>query len=325
MELLMEDVKNKVPYTVILTHDIDVLSLKELPLFGKTFWGFIYRCLVVNFQRFVTGRLKLVEYLESVKYALFSPFIKLGLVTDPWKESLRVMLDIEKKYGVCSTLFFIPYPRRPGHTPDGVSAPSNRAAHYNLYAYKTLLLTLEREGWEVGIHGIDAYRNIESAREELSIFKELLPNKNNFGIRMHWLYHKGEETWKILDEVGYTYDATYGWNDKIGYPGNQYYPFIPECAKELLVLPLNIQDGALLSEQYQNLSNIEAWNEIQGVLEKARAKKAVVTVLWHNNSFVAPRYWGWLYEKIIQRAKNDGARIMRAIDLIDEFKRREKN
>jgi peptidoglycan/xylan/chitin deacetylase (PgdA/CDA1 family) len=279
--------------------------------------------LVVNFKRFITGQLKLVEYLESVKYALLSPFIKLGWVTDPWKESLRVMLDIENKYGIRSTLFFIPYPKRPGYKPDGFPAPRNRAAYYNLYEYKTLLLTLEENGWEVGIHGIDAYRDIESATNELSIFKELLSNKNNFGIRMHWLYHRGEETWKILDEVGYAYDATYGWNDKIGYPGNRYYPFIPECAKGLVVLPLNIQDGALLSEQYQNLSNREAWDKVKKVFEEAKVKKAVITILWHNNSFVAPRYWGWLYERIIEQAKSDGARIMRAIDLINEFKRRE--
>jgi peptidoglycan/xylan/chitin deacetylase (PgdA/CDA1 family) len=237
------------------------------------------------------------------------------MAKDPWWESFCIMLEIEKRYGVRSTLFFIPFPRRPGHTPKGKRAPNNRAAYYELEDYRSLLQQLERDGWEVGIHGIDAYRELESAKAELEAIRRLLPGKNRMGIRMHWLYHLGNKTWKILEAAGYAYDATFGWNDRVGFPGGQYRPFIPKEIS-LVVLPLNIQDGALLGEWHQFLEKHEAWQRAEQVLTEAKEVGAVVTVLWHNNSFAAPRYWGWLYERILQRAKKDGACICRASDVV---------
>lgn len=313
----------KAPYILVLTHDIDVLSLKELPLAGKTFWGFVYRCLIVNLRRLLTQRIRFREYLDSLKYVMLLPLIKLGLAKDPWQVSLQVMLEIEKRYGVRSTLFFIPFPRRPGHTPEGKPASINRAAHYKLGKYKEMLQQFEQEGWEVGVHGIDAYLSLESAKAELEALKKSLPEKDKVGIRTHWLYHRGGETWKVLDKAGYTYDATFGWNDRVGFPDGRYGPFKPDGLRNLVVLPLNIQDGALLGEWHQFLGNEEAWQQVQQVLREAKERNAVVTVLWHNNSFVAPRYWGWLYEKIIQKAQEDGAYICRGIDVAEMFNKGE--
>ena len=315
---------SEVPYILVLTHDIDVLSLKELSLSSRTFWGFAYRCLIVNSRRVLSRRLSLREYLDSLKQALFLLLIKLGLAPDPWEKGLRVILKIERQHDVRSTFFFIPFSRQPGHTPEGRPAPSNRAAHYKLEKYKDVLQQLEQGGWEVGVHGIDAYRDLERASAELEVIKNLLPEKDKVGIRMHWLYHKGKKTWKILDEAGYVYDATFGWNDQIGFPDEQYGPFKPEGVKNLVVLPLNIQDGALLGEWHQFLNHAEAWQQVKQTLEEAKEHQAVVTILWHNNSFVAPRYWGWLYEKIIQKAKEDGAHICRAIDVVEMFNRGEQ-
>jgi len=313
----------KAPYILVLTHDVDALSLKELPLSGRTFWGFVYRSLVLNFWRFLRHDLGIREYLQSIMYVLLLPLIKLGLARDPWRESLHRMLEIEKQYGVRSTLFFIPIARTPGHTPAGKRAPSNRAAYYELKAYAGLLQQLVGGGWEVGVHGIDAYRDLECAKAELQAFRQLLPENNMVGIRMHWLYHLGEKTWSILEAAGYTYDATFGWNDRIGFPEGQYRPFRPKGISNLVVLPLNVQDGALLGEWHQFLNNEEAWKQVECLLMEAKKLGAVVTVLWHNNSFVAPRFWGWLYERIIQRAQQDGAYICRAIDVVEMFLRSE--
>ena len=327
-EIISGKIRSKVaefqtPYVLVLTHDIDVLSVKELPLSGRTFWGFAYRCLIINSRRLLSQRLSVHEYLDSLKQVLFLPLIKLGLTEDPWQKSLETMLEIEKRYGVRSTIFFIPFPNRPGHTPEVKPAPTNRAAHYKLEKYKDLLQQLEREGWEVGVHGVDAYLDLASAKTELGAFRKLLPEKDKIGIRMHWLYHKGKETWKILDEAGYAYDATFGWNDRVGFPEEQYKPFKPDGVENLVVLPLNIQDGALLGESHQFLRDEEAWHQVEHILEEAKERRATVTILWHNNSFVAPRYWGWLYEKIIQKAKEDGALICRAIDVVEMFNKGE--
>lgn len=311
------------PYILVLTHDIDVLSLKELPVIGRTFWGFVYRCLVINLKRLLSRRLQMSEYIDSLKCILLLPFAKMGVARDPWEEALQVMLEIEERYGVRSTLFFIPFNGKPGHTIEGKPAPHHRASHYRLDRYQELLQELVDRGWEIGVHGIDAYFDLENAQAELAAIKNLISGQSKVGIRMHWLYYKREETWKILDAAGYAYDATLGWNDRIGFPEGWYGPFRPEGIKNLVVLPLNVQDGALLGEWHMDLSNEKAWHQIENVLKEAKEHRAVVTILWHNNSFVAPRYWGWLYEKILQKAKEDCAYICRAIDAVEMFLRGE--
>lgn len=302
------------PYWLILTHDIDLMSLRELPVTGKTFLGFAHRCFIENTLRFIKKRISLSQYLNSMKTFALIPFIKLGLSKDPIAQSMKIMLDIERKYEVRSTLYFMTRTKYEGYAPDGKLAPSNRCAYYELSQYRDFLNQLEKDGWEVGVHGIDSYRSLEDAKKEIQILRDLLPEKKRIGIRMHWLYYKGKETWKILDSAGYYYDSTLGWNDRIGYPEEHYRPFKPtNCS--LIVLPLNIQDGALLS--YPEPPFDETWSRVDKILKEALQHQAVVTILWHNNSFIVPRYWGELYIKIIERAKSDGAVIMRAIDAVD--------
>lgn len=304
-------------YCLVLTHDIDLMSLRELPVTNRSFWGFAYRCLVENALRSAKDRISLAQYLDSLKTSLLMPAIKLGMARDPLEESIQTMLDIERSYGVRSTLYFVPYAKYAGHEPDGSPAPSNRSVYYELSAHRNLLVQLEKEGWEVGVHGVDAYGSLKSAQEEIRVLKDLLPEKTRIGIRMHWLYHKGESSWRALDSAGYCYDATFGWNDRIGYPGEHYKPFKPSNVDKLMVLPLNIQDGALLS--YPEPSKDKVWVQVENILNKALRKQAVVTILWHNNSFAVYRYWTEIYRKIIERAQSDGAKILRAIDAIDLF------
>ncbi len=231
-----------------------------------------------------------------------------------------MMLDVERSYGVRSTLFFIPLCGEPGVIPgNGRSAPRNRAAYYRLDEYRALLQELVRGGWEVGVHGLDAWRSADDARRELEALQEACPVQGRVGIRMHWLYTR-EGMWKDLDEAGYAYDASFGWNDKIGFPGGKYTPFRADGASDLMVLPLNIQDNALLGREYAHQSAREAWRGIENVLDEARRHRAVVTVLWHNNSFVAPRFWGETYEQILRQAKSDGAEILTAGQAVEQFR-----
>ncbi len=298
-------------YSIVLTHDIDVLSLTEIPWTCKTLWGFEYRCLKKSID--VREPLPFLERLRLSVLGLSTPFIKLGLVSDPWGKSLHHMLDIERKYGVRSTLFFIPFANNPGLKPDGHQAPSNRAGHYDLDQYQPMLRRLAEEGWEIGIHGIDSYWSPEAAKNDLERMRSLTGN-HKFGVRMHWLYHSGLKTWEILSNVGYAYDASFGWNDKIGFPDNRRGPFHPFTDQPFLVLPLNIQDGALFD--YAGLSEEEAWLQVENLIDQA-PEGSTITILWHNHSFVPPYNWGSIYERIINKALSEGARVGRAIDVIE--------
>jgi peptidoglycan/xylan/chitin deacetylase (PgdA/CDA1 family) len=305
-------------YILVLTHDIDSLTWKEFPLNYQRILYPFSNALIKNTYRLIFRHISGFDYLKSLRFAFFDSILsRFNLMNDPWQKSLDKIIDIERKYDVRSTLLFIPFFKDPGHTPDGNKAPINRACYYDILNHASLLQSLEQQGWEVGIHGIDAYLNLESAKRELERFKSLLPFKKKFGIRMHWLYHQGEESWKILEKAGYSYDATFGWNDKIGFPGSHYKPFIPNGCNSLHVLPLNIQDNVLLRWDRQNLNPKSAWKEAEKLLTFAKEKSAIITILWHNTSFVAPRHWGWLYEKIIQKAKEDNALIVTAGEAIE--------
>jgi hypothetical protein len=301
-----------VAYRLVLTHDIDAIALTELPP-GRTLAGFFYRCLVENLVRLVERRLTLSDYLRSVRdVAGYFP-AKLGLGLDVWAKSLDVMLALERKHQVRSTLFFIPLRNEPGVLPgDGHrQAPHNRAAHYAIQAYRGLLQALVRDEWEVGVHGVNAWRGVREARAELDTLRAACPDQGEVGVRMHWLYSR-PGMWQDLETAGFRYDSTLGWDERVGFPDARYRPFRPAGTRAFAVVPLNVQDGALLAREHRNLRFSEAWTELGRLLEEADRRQGTLTVLWHNTSFVAPRFWGDLYEALLERARRDGAEIMTA-------------
>lgn len=306
-------------YILVLTHDIDALTLVELPA-GRTLTGFFFRCLADNLVRFLRGHVSSEQYVKSIVAVMEYLKAKRGHGIDPWAKSLDIMLDMERLHDVRSTLFFIPICGEPGVAPsNGRPAPRNRAAYYHVGSCKEILRKLVANGWEVGVHGINAWRSAEDARLELQALREACPSQQRIGIRMHWLYAR-EGMWKCLDEAGYAYDASYGWNDKIGFPGKRYTPFWADRSGGLIVLPLNIQDGALLGAEYANLSPADALRQVRALLAEARRYQAVVTVLWHNTSFTAPRFWGAVYEQVLRQAKSDGAEILTAGQAVERFR-----
>ena len=64
-------------------------------------------------------------------------------MNDPWQKSLNIILEMERKYEVRSTLFFIPFSKDPGHTPGGNKAPINRACYYDILNHASLIQSLE--------------------------------------------------------------------------------------------------------------------------------------------------------------------------------------
>ncbi len=301
-------------YTIVLTHDVDHISLRDYPLLSRYGMAFAKNAVFTNFLKLLKGHMDTRTYLKSFAWGTAYPAVKMGLVKDPFEKCFQGILEIEKEYDVRSTFYFIPYKKKPGTRPDGLPAPGNRAAAYDIARYRDLLVSLEEQGWEVGIHGIDAHTGVEEAAQELRVFKDLLPSKEKWGTRMHWLYHR-PELWKNLKEAGYYYDTTFGSNREVGFRENRYHPFKKDG---LWVLPLNIQDGALLAKWNQNLSPRRAWEAIEPLLEQAKEKRAVVTVLWHNASFGPPRFWGPLYRRIIEKGKQDGAQFLTALQAVEK-------
>jgi peptidoglycan/xylan/chitin deacetylase (PgdA/CDA1 family) len=229
------------------------------------------------------------------------------------------MVELERRQGLRSTLYVIPFPNRPGRTPTGGSAPGNRACFYDAAAYAQWFRDLARDGWEFGVHGIDSHLD-ERAAEEEKLAVERLIGREVVGVRMHWLYHCGESSYRLLRRAGYLYDATLGSNIAVGWPDGRYTPY--QASNGLWILPLNIQDIALLGDSWTGPRPAAARRQVRRILEEARAKSAVVTILWHNNNFAPPNCWCEFYQWIIEQARDDGARIMTAREVVEEYQTR---
>ncbi len=72
--------------------------------------------------------------------------------------------EIEQNLG--STFFFIPFQHIAG-TRNSHGAPRRRAAKYDITEMKAQVVKLGEHGSEVGLHGIDAWQNVEKAAGEL--------------------------------------------------------------------------------------------------------------------------------------------------------------
>jgi len=309
------------PYVLALTHDVDVLSVRDLPWTSRTLWGFAARCLVGNVVRLWRGRISFSQYLRGLLPGALLPLVKSRILADPTEESFKKMLEIERRHDVRSTLYFIPEANLPGTAPSGRAAPSHRAAYYSIQRMRHCLCLLESEGWEVGVHGVNAYCDLGAARRELQAVSSVLRH-NGLGHRSHWLYSKGRSSWELLRDAGYTYDASYGSNFHVGWPGGRRWPFRPFPDHPFTVLGLNIQDETLLHATRQNLGQQEAWRRISALMGDARQRGGVLTVLWHAHSFSAPSYWADTYERIIAQAKTDGAAIVPAKEAIALWRER---
>lgn len=297
-----------VSYTLVLTHDVDELGLRGLRIGDRRLWALVKALTLGATRRLLTGRLAARDWVGGLSLLVQLPWILLGLARDPLQRSIRQVCALEAELGVRSTFYFLPFPGRPGLRPDRSPAPVFRACRYRLAEQADLIRWLHESGWETGVHGIDSHVSPDAARKELTEIRAILGPDVPVGCRMHWLY-SGPELRANLRRAGYAYDATFGSNDNIGFPEGRCRPFVDAG---LPVLPLAVQDVTLLREDHLGLKLEQAWQKLERVLAEARERRAVLTVLWHNDSFVPPRSWQRLYVRLLERALADGARVVTA-------------
>src|SRR5215470_1234198 len=176
-------------YTFIscLTHDVDNPSIRR-HTWDHTIFGFLYRAIVVSFFKLLQRRISLQTLLTNWAAVLKLPFVYLGAAKDFWGEFDRAYLELEND--VPSTFFVIPFRDRPGKSSTG-QAPGFRAARYNARDIATNVHKLLAAGREVSLHGIDAWFDSTSARQELQEIQKLT-GCHDMGVRMHWLYYNSQ-------------------------------------------------------------------------------------------------------------------------------------
>jgi len=302
-------------FIACLTHDVDHVGIRN-HRFDHTMFGFLYRATIGSLINFCASR-RSARHLAANWMAAFSlPFVHLGLAKDFWN-GLDRYLDIEA--GLNSTFFVIPKKGDPGKNNQG-SAPSRRAARYDISEVKGQLQQLISSGREVALHGIDAWRNVGEARAELTTIKRLT-GESNIGVRMHWLFFD-EKSFAKLEEAGFSYDSTSGYNETVGYRAGTTQAFRPLGLERMLELPMLIMDTALFYAAYMNLSPAESRAVIDEFLNNATRFGGVLTINWHDRSIAPERLWGDVYVDLLDDLKKKEAWFPTAVQAVSWFRKR---
>lgn len=250
-------------WAVSMTHDVDVVAL--WPAFAALRW--------IELSR--GGHLGRVT--RAVGSALRSA---LG---DPVIAAVQRILAVESAHGVRATWFMLcgtPTVRsiRRG---DLTYRPESRAA-------RSIQALVRAAGHEIGLHGsfetmLDGPL-MERQRERLAA----LTGIPVAGVRQHFLRMRPGTTQRAMADAGFTYDATFGFNDRNGFRlgvadvVGGFHQAETDEVLDLDVLPLVWMDRAL--SKYRGVERPEAWvDEALILAERCRAVNGVWTGLWHPN------------------------------------------
>jgi hypothetical protein len=302
-------------FIACLTHDIDHAFIRRHKL-DRTMFGFLYRATFGSLVNAIQGRISIPKVLTNWWAASKLPFVYLGLARDFWNEFDRY-LEIER--GRPSTFFVIPFERQAGHTLKG-PAPTLRACRYDVSHIAAKIPGLISAGCEIGVHGIDAWMDTTRGREEARRLSEV-SGKSGIGVRMHWLYMNGNSP-AVLDNAGFLYDSTMGYNETVGYRSGTSQVFKPLPATRMLELPLHIMDTALFYPGRLNLSPFEAWEKVAPILDNAPRYGGVLTINWHDRSIAPERLWGDFYVRLLDWLDDRGPWYSTATQAVRWFRRR---
>ena len=302
-------------FIACLTHDVDHPSIRRHKWDHTTF-GFLYRAVIGSFIRVLQGRMPFRHLITNWGAAVKLPFVHLGLAKDFWYEFDRY-LAIERD--VDSTFFVLPFKDKPGRTASG-PAPRIRASGYGAADIAERLQTFVAAGWEIGLHGIDAWIDSAKGQEEMAEIMNITGAKN-IGVRMHWLYFDDHSP-LALEKAGFSYDSTVGYNQTIGYRAGTTQVYKPLQTHHLLELPLHVMDTALFYPDYLNLTFEEADRRIGEIVDCARQFGGAVTFNWHDRSIAPERLWGEFYADLICGLKREGAWCSSAGAVVSWFQKR---
>jgi hypothetical protein len=302
-------------FIACLTHDVDHPAIWN-HVFDHTMFGFLYRATVGSIIDFIRGRKTFRQVVLNVIAALSLPLVYAGWVKDPWNKFDRYV-EIEK--GVSSTFFVIPRRGDPGVSAGKAPAPM-RAANYEVGEIAAELHKLKVAGWEIGVHGLDAWHNAEAGRGELEKIKTLTRSEE-LGVRMHWLY-SNEKSATVLEEAGFSYDSTCGYNETIGYRAGTLQAFKPLSASGLMELPMHVMDTALFFRGYSNYSAKRAESVVHELVEHAVRFGGALTFNWHDRSIAPERLWDQTYINLLRELRSRGAWMTNAGEVVAWFRKR---
>ena len=301
--------------TACLTHDVDFVRITDHG-FNKTVWGFLHRALPGSLVNALKGKIPWKRFWRNVGAVASLPWVHLGLCRDFWLQ-FENYARIEQGLGV--TYFFIPFKKRAGDRVP-LRKSGRRATCYDIQDVAHWVKFLVDKGYEIGLHGIDAWHDTHAAQLERDAIAKVV-GVTKIGTRMHWLCFDTHSP-RLLEDVGFTYDSTCGYNDTVGFRAGTAQVFRPLGASRILEVPLHIQDHALFSPYWLNLSDEQAEQRCNAIVSHVQDHGGVVTVLWHQRSLAPERLWEDFYVRFINRLKIHRTWFATAAQIADWFRLR---
>jgi hypothetical protein len=253
------------PFAVCLTHDIDVLyksaGMKGLEALGT----------------FPTKSLAAArDFLAQIQSKKV-----------PWW-NFSDIVALEDRYEAKSSFYFM------------VQDPGDQDYNYPIEDCESIMGEISDGGKEIGLHGgHTTYKDPVEIKEKKRRLEKIL-NKNVSGYRNHYLRFLVPDTWEYLHNAGFLYDSTLGYADCIGFRNGMCHPFRPfnlntQSGIDILEIPLNIMDNTL--DKKMQLDMGSSWEVTRQLIDTAERYHGVLTLVWHNTSFVGEHMK--LYEKIL--------------------------
>jgi len=234
----------------ILTHDIDWLTYS--PLHRAVF----------------RGPLKPKKSLSLIKSGL--------LKKRDYGWNIPKTLELEKKYGLRSTFFFL-----------------TKYEANLMPIFKRSLELLKEQNSEIALHGYHAsHKNREALSSELKTFSKNTGEKPA-GLRYHILKFRVPDSWVLESEAGLKYDATFSYNEYYGFRSEICFPFHPFNGARLRIIeiPTGFMDWTAL---YRNTRGAKLTSKIKQIMGLVEGFNGAFVVNFHN-TYLNPDTFGDIY------------------------------
>ena len=126
----------------------------------------------------------------------------------------------------------------------------------------------------------------------------------------------------MLEEAGFDYDSTIGYNEANGFRSGTTQVFCLPGSSKLLELPLNVMDTALFYSGRMGLSEAEAMEQCKNLITTLRSYGGVLTINWHTRSLSPERNWDSFYIELIDLLKMESVWFATAKAAVEWFRRR---
>lgn len=292
----------KTPPTIFLTHDVDALSKTGMSVFKDT----IFR--TVNALRAI-ARHELQRSSYWWRKATSTLFSQCDY------NQLKTIAELEKRHNFKST--FLAYGFVPTATLGERAKQMLFDPGYNLQLMQKaikVLRQLDLEGFEIGCHlGFDAWKDIQTMSSQKHALEATLNRGPLHVSRQHWLKFSLHDTWRSLEALNVSVDATLGFNDRPGFRAGTARPFLPwdharSAPHKIMAIPTVLMDSHLF--HYADMPPDERDDTVKKLFKEIALVSGASAIIWHPHTLANDYGWRPQFERILIMMEEEGFHSM---------------